>query len=296
MKIMVGAGLANQLFQYAASILIRSHYKLPVCILPTLHNKHSKTDYRFLFKSGKPVEYSDDGIQQRVDNAFPVHQKHTIEFNEWSPSALPPVQGRDILVQHNYYQNVKSIYPVVPQIRKEVLPELRKRYHVLKIDSISSAFMHVRRGDYGDNLRLPVSYYQAGLKELDTPAIQTVYIVSNDIAWCKEQAWSTGKRIEYVDTPDELYTLYLMSQCKGGAILSNSSYSLWGALLGPDTNVNSCIVYPSRWWDYGPDRPVSSAELMLPARWKMIQSHAQQGGRRKKSSNSFFKNLFKYIY
>jgi hypothetical protein len=290
-------GLANQIFMYAAAIRIQEHYKLPLLILPTLHNKHSKTDYRFLFKSGKPVEYSDPGMHDRLDNARVVHPPAAIGFNEWSPSTLPPVHDHDVVIADNFYQNVKSIHSVVPHIRKEFLPELRKRYPTLKIDSTTSAFMHVRRGDYGENLTLPASYFHAALKELETPAIQTIYIASNDIAWCKEQAWATGKAIEYVDTPDELYTLYLMSQCKAGAVLSNSSYSLWGALLGADTNPQSIIVYPSRWWDYGPDRPVSSRELMLPERWTMIQSHPQQGGgrRKKRKTKSFVETLICYM-
>ena len=78
----LGAGLANQIFQYAAVIRIQAHYKLPLCILHAFHQKHSDTDYRFLFKSGKPVEYSDAGIQQRVDNGFLVHPENTAGFNE----------------------------------------------------------------------------------------------------------------------------------------------------------------------------------------------------------------------
>ena len=41
--------------------------------------------------------------------------------------------------------------------------------------------------------------------------------------------------------------MYLMSLCKGGAIISNSTFSSWGAILGADEMPDSIIIYPKAW-------------------------------------------------
>jgi hypothetical protein len=49
-----------------------------------------------------------------------------------------------------------------------------------------------------------------------------------------------------VDEPDELDGLALMSLCHGGAIIANSTFSWWGAMLGAYP-AKATVVYPSKW-------------------------------------------------
>jgi hypothetical protein len=108
----------------------------------------------------------------------------------------------------------------------------------------------VRRGDYlssgGGYRLLDMDYYRKGIDHLNgVQNIQRIYIISDDIAWCKQQEWSTKKELVYFDDPDELKTLYLMSQCWAGAVISNSTFSCWGAFLGSYERAEK-IVYPSK--------------------------------------------------
>ena len=55
---------------------------------------------------------------------------------------------------------------------------------------------------------------------------------------------------------NELHTLYCMIKCKGGAVISNSTFSWWGAILGE----NNKVVYPKNW--YGDAKPT-----LFPEGW-----------------------------
>ena len=96
--------------------------------------------------------------------------------------------------------------------------------------------------------------------------IQKIYIVSDEIEWCKQQNFDSSK-IVYFDSKDELETLYVMSLCKMGCAISNSTFSTWGAFLGSDANKDSMIIYPSK---LGIRVPGSSSALRFPNRWKVI--------------------------
>jgi hypothetical protein len=64
---------------------------------------------------------------------------------------------------------------------------------------------------------------------------------------------------EIIDEADELAGLMLMSLCEGGAVISNSTYSWWGAMLGCNY-VGAPVVYPKKW--IGEENPV-----LFPEAW-----------------------------
>jgi len=251
-------GLGNQLFVYAGGLTLKNKYNVPLYLLPVDENSnvHSKKDYRFLFDDQKSIEYTDpllsDTRQVNVQNQF---------FGPWND--IPTDQNTNILIKYHWFQDFPSIKDVIPQIKREVVGHLSEIYRDVNMDKRSSAFIHVRRGDYtkeaGGMYALDINYYNSGLEELNkSDSIQTIYIFSDDIAWCKQQAWNTSKRIEYINEPDEMKALYMMSQCEGGAVISNSTFSSWGAMLGPYMSSDR-VVQPSKW--------LFNGNLSLPTEW-----------------------------
>jgi hypothetical protein len=164
-------------------------------------------------------------------------------FNPWKPEDFcGPVLLR------GYFQYLPTIEPVLPTLCGDLLnyltPQremLRKKYALQDLSTIG--FIHVRRGDY---LTAPAGFNQLDYKgyyeraKALAPNLSRWLILSDDIAWCKTNIG------EVIDEPDELAGLALMSLCHGGAIIANSTYSWWGAMLGPH-KAQAPVIYPLQW-------------------------------------------------
>jgi hypothetical protein len=253
----VKAGLGNQLFIYSAGIVASKKIGLPMCILPVVDNFHSSTNYRSLFKQGSPVEIAN--MQNRLNKATKIHENiQQSAHGRWSKNNLPTNKSRNIAMKGIYYQNYESIKTAIPQVRIDLTEEFKKRYPDLEKTAFKNTtkdktlFMHVRKGDTTPK-SLPSEYYTKAIDIVNgVPTITTIYILSDDIPYCQgeleSKRWQPKAEIRWIDDPkDELKTLYLMSMCKGGAIMSSSTYSCWGAFLGPDEVENSVILYPLKW-------------------------------------------------
>ena len=254
-------GLGNQLFIYAAGYVFKNKMKMPLYILPIKDNPHTSFDYRSLFKGGIPVEESEMG--ERLNHAIKIHEDiQTEPYTDFTKSKNIQIDNmNDILLKGIYYQNYSPIVSVIPQIRREmaeVFHRLYPDYSKKAFESTSqnlTIFMHVRKGDYKDNA-LPTSYYNDAINIVNTlPNIKTLYILSDDVPFCekqiKEKVWNPKAEVRWIDDPkDEIKTMYLMSLCKRGAIISASTFSSWGAILGADETNDSVIIYPENWGKY----------------------------------------------
>lgn len=258
-------GLGNQLYIYSAAKTIQKAVNIPVYLKLADESvnstfNHSDTDYRpILFSEFKAVDSSDpmfgDKIDVRVENKF---------WDPWSPSTIPLTTDKYIYIPNQWYQHLPSIQLVLPEVKTKILGTLENLYRDTRVEQ-GGAFMHVRRGDYMEQGNTPYlldnDYYLKALKHLNSREnIKTINVFSDDIAWCKQQGWDSPKEIVFVDEPDEMKALYMMSQCTEGAIISNSTFSTWGALLG--ASESGVVVYPSKWL-YG-------AETAFPSSWIRI--------------------------
>jgi len=262
--ILLHGGLGNQMFVYAAGLMVKKKKGLPMYILPSRNSPHKpSSDYRVtLFKQGIPVD--PESVKARMNLSKTVLEKISAPHNTWVNENINGNTTTNATLKGSFFQSYSSILPVIPTIREDSAKALKEAYPDLKIDSDSSAFMHVRRGDYGGS-SLSEEYYNRALELLEpSEIIKRIYILSDDMGWCKNKTWKTSKEIIWFEEPDELKTMYLMSLCLAGAIISASTFSTWGAILGADQNPESIIVYPTGWIT-GP-----SSQLQFPARWKAI--------------------------
>ena len=264
------SGVGNQLFVYAAAIIAKNKIGLPMCILPA-HNPHSNVDYRnILFLQGKPVENAE--VSTRRDAATRLLEKIHAAHNSWSNTNIVGNSSKNHIIGDKYFQVYKPIVGAFDIIRKDCKKVFEEKYPGYK-DTIPStaAFMHIRKGDYDQYGSLGEGYYKKGLGVLDgKKEITDIYVISNDMAWSKQQEFDKiSSKIKWADSDDvqkdELKTLYLMSLCMGGACISASTFSIWGAILGADQNPNSTIVYPSVWFMAG-----DSDCMQFPSRWQKI--------------------------
>jgi hypothetical protein len=197
--------------------------------------------------------------------------------NNWRANNVKNNTTKNIYMKNTYYQNYEKIQSAVPIIRKDLTDIFQMRYSDLKEEfskkdegsnktlSEVSAFMHVRKGDYKEQA-LPSEYYQHALNELQKDKnVKHLYILSNDIKWSKEQNWNFYQfDVRWIDEPDELRSFYIMILCIAGAIISGSTFSSWGVILGANQNESATIIYPSKWFTG------SSSKLKFPGWWKSI--------------------------
>lgn len=248
--IVLQGGLGNQLFQYAAGLTLASRLGGELWLTPTQENKHSGKDYRgTLYKRGKAIGPDGKPVGQIV-----FHQ-HGESFESWSPDQY---KGIPFLGVKGYFQNLPVIESQISLIRSDLFQalsqirtSLRQKYHLH--NPRQTCFIHIRRGDYlnqkpGTFWVQDMSYYLPALQVVKerTSGPRRWMVLSDDIAWCRTQPWLSVSPFEFADEPEELHGLMLMSMCEGGAIIANSSFSWWGAMLG--CRESAPVVYPSKWY------------------------------------------------
>lgn len=271
-------GLGNKLGIFTAALIMKERTGLPICIMGST-TPHSKIDYATLFDAEKIDRPAN--IDQIKNIMRPKPRTDLTEFSKNIADYTNKNAGKNIKITDILYQNFKSLAPGVPMM-KEMLDRKefhKEEYRALKADigqSAPAAFMHVRRGDYTDRgWTQPDSYYIDALKKLSvaTPSIKTLHVFSNEDSWCAKHLdeWkgvAPNMNIICRHDTNELHVLYIMSLCHAGAILSGSTFSAWGAMLGANQNEKSTIIYPKHMPQfthkhvYTTDNPMS-----FPDRW-----------------------------
>jgi hypothetical protein len=132
--------------------------------------------------------------------------------------------------------------------RKEII-ELFKDKETLnniKLDFKNSVSLHVRRGDYLINASHVCSedYYKKAIRFMDSKTqINHIYIISDDIPWCKETF--KDSRVTFIEGVPDYIDFYIQTLCNHN-IISNSTFSRWGAYL--NENPDKIICAPAVWF------------------------------------------------
>lgn len=160
---------------------------------------------------------------------------------------------RDNLLLDGYFQfqqvfdqhHLRAIFPCPVQIEQHIQNKYPSVYSKRNTVGIS-----IRRGDY---LKLPHRHPFVGREYLKTSVMRfeagTMFIVcSDDISWCKK--FFTLKRFPnyhftFIEGETVLTQLYIHTFCCHN-IISNSTFSWWGACLNP--HAEKRVIFPSRWY------------------------------------------------
>ena len=288
-------GLGNQLFYLSAGLVALNKIerevgpnKMTLCVVPAKTNKHTSNTYEQIFNFPPKVKVmSESDARPRIDAGQRVLQLSDIQSTaKWSNANVKynSTSDKNAVVPDRLYQNYLAVQSVIPTVKemfmKNEFEHESKKSAYEKIKHATpegSAFIHVRRGDYKEkNWVLQEEFYVRGLDELNKDQnIKRIWIISNDLDWCKKIPWKTDRPTEYYDSKNELEVLYKMMVCSAGAVISASTFSAWGVMLGADMNPTSTIVYPISWLTYGQVSSLnlsksSSNPLDFPSRWKGI--------------------------
>jgi len=133
--------------------------------------------------------------------------------------------------------------------------------------------VHIRRGDFfmGANTSihgvLTESYYQRAMAKQNPDTRFLVF--SDDLPWCRGLTWLHEIGATFVDEPDTVLALHLMSQFEH-FVMSNSSFSWWATWLGTPAKT---VVAPDRW--FGPRGPRDYHDIYEPE-WIKVSVHEAQ--------------------
>lgn len=247
-------GLGNNLFQISAAYALSLRDNKKFILNSNNIKKQTKNDYLSNLFSKVPIEK--DLIKYRRIN------EKTFNYSE-----LPKIEGNVEI--YGYYQSEKyfyeyrnkilSLFDVDNSIFEDVLNKYKE---ILLLETCS---IHVRRGDYL-NLKdyhtvLPIDYFKKSYNKMGSHL--TYLIFSDDIEWCKDNFDFISKKVFVSDNKD-YEDLYLMSQCDNN-IISNSTFSWWGAWLNKNENK---VIAPKKW--FGPKNYHLSTKDIYSKKWNVL--------------------------
>lgn len=248
-------GLGNQIFIYIAAYITSLKIKSPLFIFnnPISNNKHNhnKLDYNStIFKYiGIHIneDLTDNLTQKLLQHDYKMESKNDDAFKAWYPDTVEPGS-----LMNTYYQYLPPIQEYEDEIRTALLKGLNDSLSIQTINSPTSAFLHIRHGDYcifsDIHYVQSLSYYVealAMLLELNR-TIEIIYIMTDDVPWAKQQDIFKSKLFQIIEDKNELETFHIMTQCHAGAICANSTFSWWGAFLGAHS-MKTPVIIPKKW-------------------------------------------------
>jgi hypothetical protein len=125
--------------------------------------------------------------------------------------------------------------------------------------------LHVRRADYRD--ALPAAYYREALAEMHRRLPDPkLYVFSDDLEWARRELGlsDTAIFVDFLPGGQPWVDMVAMSRCRHH-IISNSTYSWWGAWLSPWPDT---VVLAPRVWFLTDHRMES--DFNLPSSWTRL--------------------------
>lgn len=245
-------GLGNRLFQHAAALGLAEKWgHTPVFYLPQMSpTNHGAFDNIFKLFPTIPLLTED---QSHI--SLPEPQGNVFSY---TPFQTDPVRAN--LVVDGWRQSARyfpaegvraALESTLSLDRQDVL---RKKYN-LSENRETTCFLHIRLGDYKILPHHQIDIGSYALKaSKEFPPSTRFLVFSDEAKEHKAMLEAFTKALGFIpviiEEEDELENLYLMSQCWGGAIVANSTFSWWGAYFARQRCPNPLLYkacYPTVW-------------------------------------------------
>ena len=298
------AGLGNQMFQYAyaRALALRSskYYDQNIEVLidtswyANINKKDTVREYGLCHFNIASKVLSNEEIkpESSISKIFnKVIRRIKRDFLGWSDyvyysSAAKP--KRNACIEGYFWNSELYFKDEEDMIRSEFtlknpLGEEAKKVEEEILSKQNTVLIQVRRGDYVSNQYANSShgaknenYFHQAIERIEIELEQkgisnpVFYVVSDDIQWVKESTHIKSKigqnfEVTYISKPSiqDYEEIYLMSLCQN-FIISNSTYSWWGAWLSK--NKEKIVIGPKQWVN----SPKVNTRDVMPSEWIRI--------------------------
>lgn len=279
-------GLGNQLFQYAMGIYLSKIMDIEVHYFNECNNisKHNKIE-----KIIESIPYASKEEEKQVRYYFHNHKYYRLvrkilgifsflrkDVIVENGSQYHSHINEEVKVFDGYWQSYQYIASIDDIIRTQVNLDAYETPFANDILADSHAvFVHIRRGDYLDKKNeqifesCTIDYFIKAMSILVEHIPESkFYIISNDTTWVTEHFRNTTYKCIFVKNDgkdDDLKDFYCMT-CAKHAIISNSTFSWWGAWL--INNPNKTVIAPKKW--YKDPAMNKGTDNLIPDNWIRI--------------------------
>jgi hypothetical protein len=271
----ITGGIGNQLFQYALGYTLGKRLKKQVSFDVSFYQKAgtngtTKRDLEIkAFNIGNFNTTSGGGIKTDVYSKIirltrklflPYYKRYYIhEHDEQLRFDSNIFKISDNTYLDGFWHSPQYFEGFETEIRNQLVLKHELSKSSVAIDKLiananNSVSVHIRRGDYLTIYKhffcnLDNDYYTNGIsyiKEDIGHGDITLFIFSDDIAWCREHFNCSDKVVFVENKGSASYEdMILMSHCNHN-IIANSSYSWWAAWLNLNPGKN--VIYPKDWF------------------------------------------------
>jgi hypothetical protein len=258
--IYIEGGLCNRLFQIAFAYSFAKKngttFKIENWKVQT---HHSESVYEWLI--GRFMELVNYDKREKI-----YYSEQYREFYDEYTHYYPPNVNKyaDVFIR-GFFQNEKYFLDYKEDIYElfrppiEIVEAIEKSQYKSHLEK--AYFLHVRLGDYAKQDRNKYwvdlrNFYRVALEQIESDS--TILLFSNFPDEIHEHYPALLEQLKQfnvivVNEKDEVFNLYLMSECKRGGICANSSFSWWGSWL--NKNNNKKVYMPDKWIN-GMEKPI----------------------------------------
>lgn len=244
-------GLGNQMFQIATTVshAIKNNVdygiNLNLCHTPNQGNLASTYSDTIFSKVNKVESKQFDNIYDEPKFSFtPIPFKDNTILRGYFQSS-------------KYFDDHKEVITNLFFFPENILDEVSNFISEKKLSDQNLTCIHIRRGDYLKYATYHevcnLNYYKKACGIFDNTKF---IIVTDDKDWAKDNFEYDNFIISELSS--ELCDLYLMTICDN-LILSNSSFSWWGAYLNQKPQKQ--IISPFKW--FGPNGPKDTEDIYM---------------------------------
>lgn len=263
-NIILKGGLGNQLFQFFTAYFLSKKLRmnLTVDISNYKNNNNNNSQFKLLnlLKTNKNYfkKYKENFFLRKLKKIYYLFFFNNFEENNaFSYSkAFEKLDDNKNINLIGFFQSEKYFHANRNEIIRILNFNKNKRAQnrelASKILNSQSVAIHIRGGDYINFEKenpgfgtLSKLYYKRAIKIIAKNLNNfNIYIFTDDKSYFSKKNFLNSYRHTLVESGSDINDLYLMSLCKN-FIISNSTYSWWGAFLS--LHSKKIIISPKKW-------------------------------------------------